>query len=145
MFYFLPGGNTLWLVVVCILIGIGVSATQILPFSIMPDVIEMDEHKNGVRRAGAFFGLTIFSQTFTSALAVAAVGALLELGGYVEAVLDVGAAQAITQPDSAVWMLRFLLGVVPGLCFIGSAIFSYRLDMTQERFDAIQRELQARG
>lgn len=146
LFFFLPSGNLTGLVVVCILIGIGVSATQILPFSVMPDVIEMDEYKNGVRREGAFFGLTIFSQTLTSALAVAATGALLELGGYVEAALDADvAAPAISQPDSALWMLRFLLGIVPGLCFIGSAIFSHRLAMTKEKFDAIQRELQARG
>ena len=38
----------------------GMSAIQILPYAGVPDVIEVDEYVNGVRREGAYYGITQF-------------------------------------------------------------------------------------
>ena len=44
---FLPEGSITMILVVCVLSGIGISASQIIPFSILPDIIEIDEYRNG--------------------------------------------------------------------------------------------------
>ncbi len=50
----MPAGNIPITIVITVLIGVGISASQVLVFSILPDVVEVDELKNGVRREGLF-------------------------------------------------------------------------------------------
>jgi len=142
----IPEGDAVMLLVICALSGIGISASQIIPWSILPDVIEIDEHKNGVRREGAFFGITTFLYKVASAVAIAGVGLVLELFGYVKANPDeaIAAVEKIVQPDSAVGALRILMGVAPGVFFLISAVFVKLLPITRERFDQIRKELAER-
>jgi glycoside/pentoside/hexuronide:cation symporter, GPH family len=133
-------------IVICALAGIGISASQIIPWSILPDVIEIDEYHNGVRREGAFFGISTFLYKVASAIAIAGTGAVLGIFGYIQASPDeaVAATQIITQPDSALMAVRWLIGVAPGICFIISAVFVYNLPINKESFQEILAELDAR-
>lgn len=141
-----PEGNITYTIVICALSGIGISASQIIPWSILPDVIEIDEYHNGIRREGAFFGISTFLYKVASAVAIALTGAVLGIYGYIEASPDeaVKATQVIVQPESAIMAVRFLIGVAPGISFIISAIFVKFLPITKESFAEILKELEAR-
>ncbi len=141
-----PEKNVGMTVLICALAGIGISASQIIPWSILPDVIEIDEYKNGVRREGAFFGISTFLYKVASAIAIAGTGAALGYFGYIEASPDeaIAATQVIVQPDSALMAVRGLIGVAPGICFLISAFFVYILPINKERFQEILAELEAR-
>jgi len=143
---FIPRGDVTTTIVLCALAGIGISASQIIPWSILPDVVEIDEHRNGVRREGAFFGISTFLYKVASALAIAGTGAVLDIFGYIKANPDetVAAVQKIIQPESALLAIRALIGVAPGICFIISAVFVTILPITKESFDKIRKDLDDR-
>lgn len=139
-----PAGNLISLGIVCAFIGVGISASQVIPWSMLPDLIEIDEYENGVRREGAFYGISTFLYKCASAVAIALSGAVLELFGYIEASVDDVAAQVIVQPDSALIAVRIMLAVVPCFFLIGSAVFAKILPITRERYEKILKELNGR-
>lgn len=136
----IPAGNIPFFLIVIVLMGVGISASQVLTFSILPDVVEVDEMKNGVRREGAIYGLTMFLYKISSALSVAAVTASMGLFGYVES----AGGQEVVQSPSAVMGIRILISLVPALCFILSAIFVRKLPLGREAFDAMKQKISSR-
>ena len=50
----------------------------------------------------------------------------------------------IQQPQAALSAVRVVLGVLPGLIFIISIIFSHRANLSRERFAQIKKELDER-
>ena len=143
---FIPVKQVALTLTICIFAGVGISASQIIPWSILPDVIEIDEYQNNVRREGAFFGISTFLYKTASAIAIAGVGLVLEIFGYIKASPDetIAAAQQIVQPESALYAIRGLFGLAPGIFFVISAIFVARLPITKERFNQIKEELKKR-
>ncbi len=139
---FVPVGDLPLVIIVAALAGVGISASQVIPFSIVPDVIEIDEYHNGVRREGAFYGITMFLYKVASAVAIAGASALLGLFGYIE---TTSASGIVVQPATAVTGIRILLGIGPGLFFLISAIFVQRLPITRERFDEIKKLIEERN
>lgn len=125
------------------LVGISLSASQIIPMSLIPDVIDIDEYKNHIRREGAFNGLILFLHKASSGLAVGGVGILIEFFGYVEVQPDMSPAE-IVQPDVALTAIRVILALVPAICFVFAIMFAWKLDVSQKRFEIIISELTKR-
>ncbi|HDP80605.1 MAG TPA: MFS transporter [Spirochaetes bacterium] len=131
-----PAGNLPFIIAVAAFAGIGMSASQVIPWSILPDVIEIDEYENGVRREGAFYGITTFLYKAASAIAVGVATTLLGYFGYIE-----GSA---TQPASAQTAIRLLTGLGPALFFFLTILAVKRLPITRERFEEVMAVLNAR-
>ena len=131
-----PVGNLTFMIVLAAMAGVGISASQVIPLSIIPDVIEVDEYKNGSRREGAFYGITMFLYKVASAIAINVATLLIGFWGYIESNAD---AVDIVQPDSAVNAIRILMGVGPGICFLISALFVKMLPLNKERFEEIKK------
>ena len=70
------------------IIGFGISASQVIPWAMLPDVIEIDEYKNGIRREGAFYGISTFLYKIASAIAISIVLLIIGWFGYKEAPLN---------------------------------------------------------
>ena len=136
-----PDNNMLFVGIACALAGIGISASQIIPWSILPDVIEIDEYRNGVRREGAYYGITTFLYKLASAAAISLSGLVLSLFGYIEAPIEETSAAVIVQPESAVQAVRIMIATAPGLFFLISAVFVAVLPITKESFDEIRSKL----
>ncbi|MDF2513702.1 MAG: major facilitator superfamily transporter [Herbinix sp.] len=134
---FIPAGNMVVVVLITILMGIGISASQVLTFSILPDVVEVDEFKNGVRREGMIYGAAMFLYKVASAVIVAAVTASLGLFGYVEKI----ESEVLEQPASALFGIRFLISCVPVICLILSAIFVCRLPLGRDAFENMKKTI----
>ncbi|MDD4493413.1 MAG: MFS transporter [Eubacteriales bacterium] len=115
--------------------GIGLSAAHVIPYSIIPDCIEYDEMKTGEKRAGAYYGVVSFLLQLSASIGAFITGNVLKWSGYI--------ADGV-QPVSALYAMRFLLGVVPLIMIIG-AIFSmlnYRIGRRQHEIikKAVARE-----
>lgn len=67
-------GNIPFIIIFLIFVGAGISASQIIPMSLLPDVIDIDEYVNRIRREGAFNGLILFLHKASSGLAEAESG-----------------------------------------------------------------------
>ncbi|MEL7656932.1 MAG: MFS transporter, partial [Bacillota bacterium] len=96
-----------------------------------------DELKNGVRREGAIYGMTMFLYKLSSAVSVAAVSAALGLFGYVQ---STGSSE-IDQSVSAIWGIRILISCVPAFCFLLSAYFVKKLSFGKEAFETLTRSI----
>ncbi len=134
---FLPSGSIVLTCLFCALAGIGLSATQILPFSIMPDVIEYDELANGSRREGAFYGVAFSFLAVLTGVVIWITSSLMGLFGYVE-------NSTTTQPESALLCIRIMAGIGPGLFFAAAAIFVKMLPITKKSHEEVKRQLEER-
>lgn len=134
---FIPAGNIPVIIVATILIGVGISASQILIFSILPDVVEVDEAKNGVRREGVIYGATMLLYKIGSAIIVAGVTASLGIFGYIQS----SGSTIVTQPASAIFGIRLLICCAPALCIILSVIFIKKLSLGKAGFDDVKKSI----
>ena len=75
-----------------------------------------------------------------SGVSIALVSLLLEAFGYEES-MD---GSVLQQPEEALMAVRVVLGVLPGIIFLISIIFSHKANMGRERFDMIKEELRKR-
>ena len=137
---FVPEENIVTTVLLCAFAGFGMSAIQIIPYASVPDVVEVDEYVNGTRREGAYYGITQFMYKTANGVSLAIVSAILGTFGYKES-MD---GAIIEQPASALLAVRIVLGVLPGVIFLISIIFSHRANLGRERFTKIKSELDAR-
>lgn len=134
---FIPAGNIVVTGIITIMIGIGMSASQVLVFSILPDVVEVDELKNGVRREGIIYGTTMLLYKISSALMVAFVTAAMGWLGYVESKGNV----IIEQSANTILGIRFLMSCMPALCLILSVIFIRKLSLGKDNFDKVKKSI----
>jgi len=134
---FIPKGNIPLIIVMIILMGIGISASQVLAFSMLPDIVEVDELKNGTRREGIIYGTSMFLYKISSALMVAGVSAAMGIFGYVESQGN----EIVEQTSLAVLGIRVLISVMPALCFLLSAYFVKKLSLGKETFEQIKKSI----
>ena len=102
---FLQPGNPPVVFVLAVLAGLGVAVAQVIPWAIVPDVIEADELATGKRREATYYGVLTFAQKGGTALALALMQGVLALTGYV------AGAQ---QPPSALLAMRLHDGAAAG-------------------------------
>ena len=81
--FFLPQGPTPLIYVVAFVAGMGFSAQYVFPWSMIPDVLEVDQAQTGERHEGVYFGVNNFLGKLTGAIGIAASGWALKLYGYV--------------------------------------------------------------
>lgn len=134
---FIPEKGYLPLIGFCVLSGFSMAAIQVLPFAAIPDIVEVDEYRHGVRREGSYFGVVQFAYNASSGVAMALVSLILGAFGYVENTSAVG----FVQPDSALWAVRGILAFLPSVLFIVSAVFSKRANMDRVRFNDIKQKI----
>ncbi|NER81967.1 MAG: MFS transporter [Leptolyngbya sp. SIO1D8] len=111
------------------LAGLGIATLYMVPFAMLPDVIDLDELKTGLRREGLYFSAVVFLQKLGMAVALFIAGQLLEWTGFA----DGGASQ----PTSALWAIRLLIGPLPALLLLFSLWFAYGYPLTRSRHQQI--------
>jgi glycoside/pentoside/hexuronide:cation symporter, GPH family len=127
--FLLQPGQELMMYLMAILAGAGVSTAYLIPWSMLPDVIELDELRTGQRREGIFYSFMVFLQKICLGIAVATVLQSLEWAGY-RAPID-GVAQ--TQLPAVLMAIRWSIGPIPTICLFGGLLMAYLYPITKER------------
>ena len=122
-----------WVVALCILAGVGVSAAHVLPWAMIPDAIEYGELNTGERHEGVFYSLVTLMAKVASSIAVPLTAFVLELTGYIP--------NSSSQPQSALNGIRFLIGPVPAVCLIVGIVFALRYPLERNEFNEIVGKL----
>ncbi len=138
--FFVQPGQVNLVIILAILAGIGVSIAFLIPWSLLPDVVDHDELLTGQRREGIFYGFFVFLQKFGIAFGLFIQGQVLEWTGYVQAQGDV----IPQQPDSALLALRLLTTLVPIGFLIASIVVMTYYPITRQKLAEIQTELAER-
>jgi GPH family glycoside/pentoside/hexuronide:cation symporter len=139
--FFLQPGQTGFMYFLAFVAGFGVSVAYLVPWSMLPDVIELDELQTGQRREGIFYSLMVFLQKICIGLAVALVLELLGLTGYIK---PTPADPLPVQPDAVLWVIRLAIGPFPTVFLIAGMVLTYLYPITREAHTEILLKLQER-
>jgi GPH family glycoside/pentoside/hexuronide:cation symporter len=137
LFFVQPQQVTL-AVLLATLAGVGVATGYIIPWSMMPDVIDYDELRTGQRREGTYYGLMVLLQKFGLAAGLFLVGLLLQLSGF-DGRLPPG-----QQPASALLALRWMIGPVPTIVLLCGMVVTAFYPITKAKHADILAQLAAR-
>lgn len=118
------------------LAGFGYAVADLMPWAMLPDVIDEDELATGERREGLYAGTFTLLRKIGGATAVLMVGVALDLARYDGA--------ASSQPDSAIGAIRVMMAVVPSLLLAASAWLARAYPLSREAHREVLRELAAR-
>ncbi|MEC8283503.1 MAG: MFS transporter, partial [SAR324 cluster bacterium] len=123
---FFPPGN-LWipLLVGGVLLGSCVGSVVLLD-SLLTDVIDYDQVRNGVQRSGVYFGVWRLGAKTARALAVAGAGLLLEVIGFVP-----NTVQSAEVSEALAWLFGPGVGVFLALAAL--LLWPYRFDDDKQR------------
>jgi GPH family glycoside/pentoside/hexuronide:cation symporter len=131
-----PATSFTFIMGLCFLAGIGVSAMHVMPWAILPDAIEYGEWKTGERHEGMFYSLITLAQKVASSIAVPLALLVLEATGYVP--------NSDVQPASAITGIRIVAGVIPAFTLSMGILFTLLYPLGRDQYREISRELEAR-
>ena len=138
--FFLKPDQILLMYIMAIMAGFGVSTAYLIPWSMIPDVIELDELQTGRRREGIFYGFMVLLQKFGLAFGLFVVGYALQVSGFKE--VTAGTANILTsQPDSALFAIRLIIGPVSTFFLIMGLIVNFFYPITREMHSEIMLKL----
>ncbi len=120
----------------CVLAGVGVSAGQVLPWSIIPDAIEWDEWKTYERHEGMFYSLITLMGKIANSIIVPFSLLVLQITGY--------QAASATQPESALMGIRLVIGPLPAILLVGGIVFAIFYPLDRKQHNQIVEELRQR-
>jgi len=118
--------------------GSGIAAAYVLPWSMIPDIIENDQLKTGQRREGSYYAFASFFQKLGTALALWAMGQALAATGYLTP--DASGVLPV-QPESAIQAIRVFIGPIPAVLLILAVFFAWNYPITREAHQATLQEL----
>jgi glycoside/pentoside/hexuronide:cation symporter, GPH family len=124
-----------------VMAGVGVSTAYLVPWSMLPDVIELDELQTGQRREGLFYSFMVFLQKICLGVALAVILQSLEWTGYIHPTATI---LAPVQPPAVLLAIRLAIGPIPTLALIGSLVLAYFYPITREMHQQILLQLAQR-
>lgn len=139
--FFVQPGQIALVFVLGVVAGAGLGVGYLIPWSMLPDVIELDELQTGQRREGVFYGFFVLLQKFGLSLGLFISGWVLDLAGYIKAVP--GQPDPV-QPDNVLLALRVLVGPAGAAILLLSFVFVYLYPITKARHAEIKAELERR-
>nr|WP_290222110.1 MFS transporter [Trichocoleus desertorum] len=127
--FFLQPGQVVLMFFLAFLAGFGVSTAYLIPWSMMPDVIELDELQTGQRREGIFYGFMVLLQKVGLAFGLFMVGKVLDGAGFIA---TTSGQEAPQQPESALLAIRYLVGPLPIAFLLVGLGLAYFYPITRE-------------
>ena len=109
--------------------GIGVGNMLLMPWAMLPDVMEIDELKCGYRREGVFYSWFVFFQKVGIGLSLGLSSLALGWAGYVPPDTQ---DEDEPQPHSVIITLRLMLSAIPFVLFIITTISIYLFPITKD-------------
>ncbi len=140
--FFLQRDQVGLMYVLFVMAGFGIATAYLVPWSMLPDVIELDELKTGQRREGIFYAFMVLLQKIGLAFGLWLVGEALARSGFITAQPGQPLPE---QPEAALFAIRFVVGPLPTLFLICGLILAYLYPITREVHAEILLKLQERN
>lgn len=118
------------------LIGFGFAVVDLMPWSMVGEVIDEDEAESGERREGLYNGMFTFLRKLGGGLGVFLVLGILDLFGY---------ERGATQSETARQAIRWMTACAPPFFLIWAVWFARGYPLTRARHQQIQHTLAGRS
>lgn len=139
--FFLQPGQVVLLYILAVMAGCGVSTAYLIPWSMIPDVTDLDELETGQRREGLFYAFMVLLQKFGLAAGLFLLGQGLALANFKE---KVACMPSPAQEPSAIWAIRIAIGPLPTIALIIGLVLAYYYPITREVHTEILMRLSER-
>jgi len=90
--------------------GIGIATAYVIPWSMVPDIIEYDQLRTGQRREGSFYAFASFFQKLATGIAIWAMAQALSIADYIT---PIPGQPLPVQPPQAIQAIRIFAGPIP--------------------------------
>lgn len=111
--FFVPPNNLTMLYPIAFLASIGTSVCYLIPWSLLTDVVDVDELETGQRREGIFYGFFVFLQKLGISIGLAISNFILQATGYVAPEYPGAPPFAGQQPEAVLQALRSFVTIAP--------------------------------
>jgi GPH family glycoside/pentoside/hexuronide:cation symporter len=116
--------------VLAALSGSGIATAYVIPWAMVPDVVEYDQVRTGQRREGSYYAFASFFQKLATGFGLWAMGQALAITGYISPSPD---DMLPIQPESAVDAIRWFIGPIPTVLLLLAVLFAWKYPITRER------------
>jgi GPH family glycoside/pentoside/hexuronide:cation symporter len=123
------------------LAGFGIATAYVVPWSMVPDVVEYDEVRSGQRREGSYYAFASFFQKLATGLALWGMGQALAFTGYIT---PLPSGPLPVQPQAAVTAIRVFTGPIPAVLLFLAVLFAWKYPITRASHQATLQELAER-
>jgi glycoside/pentoside/hexuronide:cation symporter, GPH family len=127
--------------VLAALSGLGIATAYVIPWAMVPDIIEYDQLRTGQRREGSYYAFASFFQKLATGVAIWGMGQALAWANYITPGL--GEAPAI-QPPQAIQVIRIFAGPVPAILLILAIVCAWYYPISRESHKATLEQLAER-
>ena len=128
-----PGAGTTVIMALAFLAGIGVAAVHVLPWSMIPDAVEVDELETGNRHEGMYYSLVTLLRKIATAIALPSMLWILDASGFV--------SNAPTQTPEATRAIIGLTGPGPALFMFAGILFAVFYPLSRTEHAEIRQKL----
>ena len=126
-------GGTMLFFVGCGMLGLVMSAYLVIPYSLIPDLVDFYHHKTGVRHESVYFGVWMTVHQIGIGAAGLLLGLFLSIMGY--------DGSAEEQTGQALLAVRLAFGLLPGVFLVLAALVLQKYGITRQVYEQIRAEL----
>lgn len=126
-----PGEPVIFIYLRAIVIGASGGGAILMGQSLLPDTMEYDYRRTGLRREGLFAGFYTTVEKLSGAIGVSTVGAILSWAGYVQS-----QGKSVVQPQSAIDSIYLIMGCLPALISILGILGLIFYSLSEEKLKA---------
>ena len=126
LFFFAREAGPTFFYIVMAVAGIGLATNYVMPYAVIPDTVELDYARHGMRREGAFYGVFNFMTKVGAALGTFLSGIVLSLFGYVA---------NVNQTETSKLGIQLLVGPIGGAFFLAGVIVFAFYPITRKYYD----------
>ncbi len=121
--------------------GFGIATAYVIPWSMVPDIIEHDQVQTGQRRAGSYYAFASFFQKLGTGAAIWAMGQALAFAGYITPNAN---APTPLQPMQAIQAIRIFAGPLPAVLLTAAILFALRYPISREAHRSLLNQIAER-
>lgn len=127
--------------VLAALSGAGIATAYVIPWAMVPDIVEYDQVRTGQRREGSYYAFASFFQKLATGLAIWGMGQALAWAKYITP--TTGEALPV-QPPQAIQAIRFFAGPVPAVLLVLAIVCAWFYPISRESHKALLEQLAGR-
>jgi oligogalacturonide transporter len=127
-----PEHNIVFVYIIAGLSGIGTSAAIFVPWSILPDIADVDEMICTRRREGIYSGMATFFRKMAQAITIFLIGVALQWSGYIP---------NVEQAQLTKLVIKLMFSIAPIILIVLALFFASKYKLTEEKYNILKAEI----